>query len=63
MNRETRLFILGLLLFLLGSLAVGICINAMRDGTFGGLYDWVALICSFAGAVYGGLRIQESLEP
>jgi hypothetical protein len=63
MNRETRLFILGALLFIPSCLAVAICINEMRDGTFGGLYDWFALICSFAGAVYGGLRIQESLEP
>jgi len=61
MNRETRLFILGLLLLIPSCLAVAICINAMRDGTFGGLYDWAVLICSFSGGTYGGMLIQESI--
>lgn len=62
MNRETRIFILGLLLCFVCGLALATTVIRMENGTWVGTnIDWVLFILNLLGGLIGLVYISKSI--
>lgn len=62
MNKETRIFIWGVLLILFCSIGVGIHTLNLRNGITYTWYDWVLASSCLLGVVSGGVCVYKTVN-
>ena len=60
MNKQTRIFILGLIQATLAVLCMTSCIGEIRRDTFGGIEDWVLLLASLYLGILSAIKLTKT---
>ena len=61
MNKETRKFILGIILAAIGVIALAIQVTSIKEGGFGG-WDYAYMAGNIYTCVFGCILIKKSIE-
>lgn len=60
MNKQTRIFIIGLIQSTLAVLCMSTCIREIKNDTFGGIEDWILLLASLYLGILGVIKITKT---